>query len=86
MKAKKNILTIKKKENEVDLFFNIRKIFVNSFKPKNIKENKLYEMYSNIFIYMIFYKCRYNDKTEKIIKKFLLKNKNMVNIKQYINQ
>jgi len=70
----KNII-INKKENEVELFYNIRKIFINLSKPKTIKQTKLFEMYSNIFINMIFYKCRYLDKTEEFIKKFLLKNK-----------
>jgi hypothetical protein len=81
MKGKKNTL-INRKENEVELLYNIRKIFVDLSKPKTIKQTKLVEMYSNIFINMIFYKCRYLDKTEEFIKKFLLKNKNK--IKKYI--
>lgn len=73
----KNIV-INKKENEVELFYNIRKIFINLLKPKTIKQTKLFEMYSNIFINMIFYKCRYLDKTEEFIKNFLLKNKSKI--------
>ena len=34
-------------------------------------------MYSNILINMIFLKCRYHDKTEKIVKKFLKDYKNI---------
>ena len=73
----KNIV-INKKENEVELFYNIRKIFIHLLKPKTIKQTKLFEMYSNIFINMIFYKCRYLDKTEEFIKNFLLNNKNKI--------
>ena len=87
MKSKKNIYTLKKYENEIDLYFNIRKLFVELLEPKNTKEYKLYESYSHMFINIIFLKCRYEEKSEKIIKKFLDKyKKNMiVYIKNNIN-
>ena len=48
------------------------------------KELKLFEMYSNIFINILFLKCRYSSNTEKIIKKFLKNNKNK--IYEYISE
>ena len=68
-------MNIKKNENEINLYYNIRKLFIELLKPKNNKEYKLYEAYSNIFINILFLKCRYNEKTEKFIKKFLSKYK-----------
>jgi hypothetical protein len=70
---------INKKENEIDYYYNIRKIFIENLKPKNNKEFKLYEMYSNIFINILFLKCRYLQDTEKNIKK-LIKKINLKNI------
>ena len=64
-----------KKENEPQLYYNIRESFINLLKPKNNKEFKLYEMYSNIFINIFFLKCRYEPNTEKFIEKFLKKHK-----------
>jgi len=77
---------IKKNEGEVDLYFNLRKLFYEKMKPKKITLNqfKLLEMYSNILINIIFLKCRYQKNTEKIIKEFIDKNKN--NIKNFINK
>jgi hypothetical protein len=76
MKNKKFIYDVKKKENEIELYYNLRKKFIELLKPKNNKNLKLYEMYSNIFINKIFLKCGYYDKTEKFIKNFLIKYKN----------
>ena len=70
----KKKFSIQKKENEIFLYYELRKKFIDSFKPKNIKEFKLLEMYSNIFINMVFLKCRYNTKTEKKIKEFMNNN------------
>jgi len=75
MKSKKNTYDIEKKDNEIELYFNIRKIFIDTLKPKNEKQFKLYEMYSNILINKIFLKCGYEKKTEKIIKDFMAKHK-----------
>ena len=47
-----------KKDNEIELFFNIRKIFVELSKPMNKKEFDLINMYSNILINILFLKCR----------------------------
>lgn len=69
--------------NEIDKYYNIRKIFINFHKKKNKKDLKLIEMYSHILINMLFLKCRYKLSTEKIIKNFLSKNKK--EIIQYIN-
>jgi hypothetical protein len=66
---------IERCENEVNLYFNIRKLFIELLQPKNNKEYKLYEAYSHIFINIVFLKCRYNKKTEDFIKKFLKKYK-----------
>lgn len=65
-------------KNEIELYFNIRKIFIDTFKPKNEKEFKLYEMYSNILINKIFLKCGYSKSTEKVIKKFMSKHKKLL--------
>ena len=73
------IMTFKyklKKNDEINLYFNIRKSFIELMNPKNNKQLKLYDMYSHIFINMIFLKCRYSDKTESVIKDFLKKHKN----------
>jgi hypothetical protein len=75
MKNKEFIYNIKKKDDEIYLYYNIRKIFIDSLKPKNNKELKLFDMYSNILINVLFLKCRYSDNTEKIIKKFIKNNK-----------
>ena len=69
--------------NEIDKYYNIRKIFINFYKKKDKKDLKLIEMYSHILINMLFLKCRYKLSTEKIIKNFLSKNKK--EIIQYIN-
>jgi hypothetical protein len=73
MKNKKNIFIVKKKENENELYFHIRKIFIETFCPKTLKDFKLYELYSHIFINITFLNCRYNKNTEKFIKKNLNK-------------
>jgi len=80
MKSKKNIYTLKKYENEVDLYFNTRKLFVDLLKPKNNKEYKLYESYSHMFINIVFLKCRYEEKSEIFIKKFLDKYKKKITV------
>ncbi len=73
--ANKNFtITIEKKENEPELFYRIRRKFVELSNPKNNKELKLNEMYSNILINMVFLKCSYQDKTEEFIRNFLKKN------------
>lgn len=71
---KKNTYDLEKNENEINLYFTIRKIFIQTLKPKNLKEFKLYEMYSNILINILFLKCHYQTKTEKKIKDFINKN------------
>ena len=76
MNNKKFVYTIKKNDDEVEIFYNMRKKFIELLKPKNNKNLKLYEMYSHIFINKIFLKCRYLTKTENFIKKFLIKHKN----------
>jgi hypothetical protein len=76
--SKKTKFFIQKKEDEIFLYYELRKIFVDSFKPKNNKEFKLLEMYSNILINIVFLKCRYSDKTEKKIKDFIKKNINII--------
>jgi hypothetical protein len=84
-----NNYNIKKHENEIDLYFNVRKIFVQLLKPKNDKQYKLYEAYSNMFINILFLKCRYNEKNEKFIvnflKKFKTKLKKAINIELNVN-
>lgn len=69
---------IKKKEDEIDLYYNLRKLFIELSNPKNKKEFNLINMYSNIFINIIFLKCRYQNKTEEFIKFFLSKYKNKI--------
>lgn len=71
-------LIIHKRVDEIELYFNIRKVFIECLVPKNNKELSLYEMYSNIFINILFLKCRYQEKTEKFIKKFLIKYKKKI--------
>ena len=84
-----NNYNIKKHENEIDLYFNVRKIFVQLLKPKHDKQYKLYEAYSNMFINILFLKCRYNEKNEKFIvnflKKFKTKLKKAINIELNVN-
>jgi hypothetical protein len=87
MKIKENIYFLKKFNNEIDLYFQIRKLFIELLKPKNNKEYKLYESYSHMFINIIFLKCRYQKKSEKFIKSFLDKYKKDITffIKNKIN-
>jgi len=67
-----------KNNNENDISYNVRKSFLEILKPKDQKEFNLYNMYSNIFVNMIYLKCRYSEKTEKFIKNFLKKNKKIL--------
>ncbi len=71
-KFKYNII---KKDDEINLYYNIRKLFIENNNPKNEKELKSYENYSHIFINILFLKCRYSTKSEKVIKDFLKKHK-----------
>jgi len=71
---------LKKNSNEILLYFNIRKLFMEINNPKTEIKFKLYEMYSNILINMIFFKCRYSKKTEKVIIDFIKKYKNNKNL------
>jgi len=64
---------MEKKDNEIELYFNIRKNFIESLKPKNEKELKLLNMYSNILLNMLFLKCKYVIKTEKKMMSYLKK-------------
>ena len=66
---------LKKNENEIHKYFLIRDSFIKLLNPKNKKQFKLYEAYSNIFINIFFLKCRYSIKTEKFIKNFMKKYK-----------
>lgn len=81
MKNKKFIYNIKKDDNEIYLYYNLRKKFIEMKEPKNTKEMKLYEMYSYIFINMLFLKCRYKEKTENVIYQFLQKHSKNINVK-----
>jgi hypothetical protein len=72
--------TLKKYDNEIDLYYNVRNLFIQLLKPKKLKEYKLYEAYSHIFINIIFLKCIYEEKTEKFIKDFLKKYKKKMNM------
>ena len=85
----KNIIQheLKKYYYESDFIYNIRKRFIDFYKPKNEKEFKLYEMYSNILINMVFLKCKYSPKTEKKIKDYINKEKNNIikNLKNISN-
>ena len=65
---------LKKREGEIEMHFNIRKAFIDILNPKTKKKFKLYEMYSNIFINILFLKCRYREDTENFIKNFIKKN------------
>ena len=64
-----------KKEFEPEIFFKIRKLFIELLNPENKKKLELYKMYSNIFINIFFLDCRYQSKTENFIKNFLKKYK-----------
>jgi hypothetical protein len=79
---KKDDFIIKKNKNEIDLYYNIRKIFITKQNPKTKSKFLLIEMYSNILINILFLKCRYSEKTEKNIINFIKKYKN--NIKKSI--
>jgi len=76
--------TIQKYENEIDLYFNIRNLFIQLLKPKTKKQTKLYEAYSHIFINMVFFKCRYEESTEAFIKDFLTKHKKKMKMNIYL--
>jgi len=66
---------LEKNDSEILKYYNIRKIFIEINNPKTEKKFKLYEMYSNILINMIYLKCRYLPKTEKVIVDFIKKHK-----------
>ena len=77
---KNNKFVIKRNKNEIDLFYNIRKLFINTNNPKTKTNFLLTEMYSNILINMLFLKCRYEKKTEKPIINFIKKYKSNLKI------
>lgn len=67
------MISIIKKDDEIELYFNIRKNFIESLKPKSNKNFLLLNMYSNILINILFLKCRYSIKTETKLKFYLKK-------------
>lgn len=77
---------IEKKEDEIELYYNIRKLYIKLSNPKNKKEFDLINMYSKIFINIIFLKCRYQNTTEENIKIFLSKYKNKITYNFNMNQ
>ena len=81
-KFKYNII---KRDDEINLYYNIRKLFIEYNNPKNEKELKKYENYSHIFINILFLKCRYLSKSEKVIKDFLKKHKSKLEISINLN-
>jgi hypothetical protein len=68
---------LKKNYSECLIYYNIRKIFIDIVNPKTESKYKLYEMYSNILISMLFLKCRFSKKTEKKIIDMLKKNRKL---------
>jgi hypothetical protein len=74
-----------KKDNEINLYYNIRKLFIENNNPKNEKELKKYDNYSHILVNILFLKCRYSKKTEDIIKKFLKKHKSKLTMSIKLN-
>jgi hypothetical protein len=81
-KFKYNII---KRDDEINLYYNIRKLFIENNNPKNEKELKKYENYSHILINIIFLKCRYSTKSEKVIKDFMKKHKSKLEMKINLN-
>jgi hypothetical protein len=71
--GKKFILNIKENKNEPEKFYTLRNKFITNLKPKNDKSLALISMYSHILVNMVYLKCRYNDKIEKKIYKYLKK-------------
>jgi len=67
---------IKRNKNEIDLYYDIRKFFIFKNNPVTQSKFLLIQMYSNILINIIFLKCRYEKKTEKLIVEFIKKYKN----------
>ena len=57
----------KKDKYEIKNYYNIRTKFVNFLQPKSKKELIYYENLSNILINIIFFKCKYNNDTQKLI-------------------
>ena len=80
--SKKFTYKIIKKDNELNAHFYLRKLFIDTNAPKNIKNFELLNMYSHILINIIFLKCRYSTKTEKKIKEFIKKHK--IELKNYV--
>ncbi len=74
-----------KKDDEINLVYSLRKLFIEYNNPKNEKELKIYENYSHILTNMLFLKCRYSTKSEKIIKNFLKKHKNKLEMSINLN-
>ena len=71
--GKKFILSIKENNNEPNKFYTLRNKFITNLKPKNDKELSLISMYSHILVNMVYLKCRYEDKIEKKMYKYLKK-------------
>ena len=71
--GKKFILNIKENKNEPEKFYTLRNKFITNLKPKNDKELSLISMYSHILVNMVYLKCRYEDKIEKKMYKYLKK-------------
>jgi hypothetical protein len=71
---------LKKYKNELKEHFNLRKKIVLYLNPKNKKEFIYYSNLSNIILNKIYLKCKYEKKTEELIKNILksMNNKNIL--------
>ena len=73
---------LEKNKYEPIHYFEIRKKIINSIDIKNNKDFKYYDNLSHIFINIIFFKCRYNAKTENLIYEIIknMKNNNLLKL------
>jgi hypothetical protein len=64
---------IKEKHNEPNKFYTLRSKFITNLKPKDDKTLLVISMYSQILVNMVYLKCRYQEKIEKKVYKYLEK-------------
>jgi len=71
---------LKKNKYELKEHYNLRKKIVFYLNPKNKKEFIYYSNLSNIILNKIYLKCKYEKKTEELIKNILksMNNKNIL--------
>ena len=66
---------IKRNEDEPEERYKVRKMFISLMESNNKKNSDIILMYSNIFVNIVYLRCKYSKEIEKYIDDFIKKNK-----------